>query len=376
MKTIFTLVVLVVFNTLSLKAQINENFESHSSTTTLTNNCWQFVWVGISRQSVVNGANSLEIIPTTSQSNNTQSNISQIATPYINLANGTAISFNYKMGSRLSNNATRTMVVKLQDINGATETIGTVNLTSASNTTLFSFNYTSTSQTVRKLVLDITGNGDGNSYLYLDDLAISSTFNYFFPYACASHPASIILPIKLLSFNAGLVNNKASLQWSVADNETGNYFEVQKSNDGKTFTTIGVVLVSEKNGTENYSFTDTKEIGAEAYYRLQIVNKNASVSQSKTILLKGQAINAASSLAILQNPVESALVLSYTSTVAGKATVNIYSTVGVKMHTMVVNCQSGSNAVSVNLDGKFNSGAYLLEVVNGTDRTVSRFIKR
>jgi hypothetical protein len=334
------------------------------------------VWVSISRQSVVNGANSLAIIPTTSQSNNTQSNISQIATPYINLANGTAISFNYKMGSRLSNNATRTMVIKLQDINGATETIGTINVTAASNTTLFSFNYTSTSQSIRKLVLDITGNGDGNSYLYMDDLVISSTFNYASPYACASNPATIILPVKLLGFNGSLLNNKASLQWSVADNETGNYFDVQKSNDGRTFTTIGVVLVSEKNGTENYSFTDTKEIATEAYYRLRIVNKNGSVSHSKTILLKGQAINAATSLAILQNPVESALVLSYTSAAAGKATVNIYNTAGVKMHTMVANCQAGTNAVTVNLDGKFSSGAYLLEVINGTERTVSRFIKR
>ena len=376
MKTIFTLVVLVVFNTLSLKAQINENFESHSSTTTLTNNCWQFVWVSISRQSVVNGSNSLAIIPTTSQSNNTQSNISQISTPYINLANGTAISFNYKMGSRLSNNATRTMVIKLQDINGATETIGTINVTAASNTTLFSFNYTSTSQSIRKLVLDITGNGDGNSYLYMDDLVISSTFNYASPYACASNPATIILPVKLLGFNGSLLNNKASLQWSVADNETGNYFDVQKSNDGRTFTTIGVVLVSEKNGTENYSFTDTKEIGTEAYYRLTIRNVNGSASQSRIVSLKAQSTKASNGLVILQNPVESALMFTYTSATAGKATVNIYNASGVRMHTMVTNVQPGANTISVSLDGRFNGGVYLLEVINGAERSSTRLIKK
>jgi hypothetical protein len=224
--------------------------------------------------------------------------------------------------------------------------------------------------------LDITGNGDGNSYLYLDDLAISSTFNYFFPYACASHPASIILPIKLLSFNASLVNNKASMQWSVADNETGKYFEVQKSNDGKTFTTIGVVLVSEKNGTENYSFTDTKEIGTEAYYRLTIRNNNGSSTQSRIVSLKAQSTKASNNLVILQNPVESALMFTYTPANTGKVTVNIYNASGVRMHTMVTNVQAGANAISVALDGRFSGGVYLLEVINGAERSSTRLIKK
>jgi hypothetical protein len=376
MKQIFTLLVLAVLSTFSLNAQINETFENYSSIANLTNNCWQFVWVDLSNQNVVTAAKSLRIIPTTSQSNNTQSNISQIVSPYINFSASTSISFNYKMGSRLSNNATRTMVVKLQDLNGTTETIGTIQLNNASNTNLFSFSYTSTTSSIRKLVWEIVGSGDGNSYMHMDDLLINSTYNYTPAYACDSYNSNIILPIKLLSFNGNLVNNKASLQWSVADNETGAYFEVQKSNDGKMFNTVAVVFVSRKNGTENYSFTDTKDLGSEGFYKIKIVNNNGSTSQSRVVLLKSQTSGAANSLVILQNPVESTLMFTYSSATSGKSTVNIYNAMGARMLTTTANFQTGVNAVSINLDGKFISGTYLLEVINGSERSVSKLIKK
>ena len=372
MKTIFTLVVLVVFNTLSLKAQINETFENYSATSDLTNNCWSFTNVTLATTTGINGTKSLRMISADG------TKYTQALTPYIYIVANTSMTFNVKINYNLAGQNWRTLTVRLLGADGTySSVLATLNLNRHSDDNgTFTVTVPFTTTGVFRVSIETTASTENHTHLLLDDMVYGSSYNYSSPYACSSNATPIILPVKLLGFNGSLLNNKASLQWSVADNETGKYFEVQKSNDGRTFTTIGVVLVSEKNGTENYSFTDTKEIATEAYYRLRIVNKNGSVSHSKTILLKGQAINAATSLAILQNPVESALVLSYTSAAAGKATVNIYNTAGVKMHTMVANCQAGTNAVTVNLDGKFSSGAYLLEVINGTERTVSRFIKR
>jgi hypothetical protein len=127
-----------------------------------------------------------------------------------------------------------------------------------------------------------------NTHVIFDNMVYASTYNYTPAYACDSYNSNIILPIKLLSFNGNLVNNKASLQWSVADNETGAYFEVQKSNDGKMFNTVAVVFVSRKIGTENYSFTDTKDLGSEGFYKIKIVNNNGSTSQSRVVLLRAK----------------------------------------------------------------------------------------
>jgi hypothetical protein len=56
---------------------------------------------------------------------------------------------------------------------------------------------------------------------------------------------------------------------------------------------------------------------------------------------------------------------TYSSATSGKSTVNIYNAMGARMLTTTANFQTGVNAVSINLDGKFISGTYLLEVING-----------
>ncbi len=67
---------------------------------------------------------------------------------------------------------------------------------------------------------------------------------------------------------------------------------------------------------------------------------------------------------------------TYTSGASGKSTVNIYNVAGARMLTTVANLQAGTNTVSLNLDGKFTSGTYLLEVINGSERSVSKLIKK
>jgi hypothetical protein len=67
---------------------------------------------------------------------------------------------------------------------------------------------------------------------------------------------------------------------------------------------------------------------------------------------------------------------TYTPANTGKVTVNIYNASGVRMHTMVTNVQAGANAISVALDGRFSGGVYLLEVINGAERSSTRLIKK
>jgi hypothetical protein len=372
MKTIFTLVVLVVFNTLSLKAQINENFENYSATSDLTNNCWSFTNVNLAINQGINGTKSLKMISVDG------TKYTRTLTPYIYIVANTSMTFNVRLSYNLAGQAWRTLTVKLLGADGTySSVLATLHLNRHSDeNSTFTVTVPFSTTGVFRVAIETTASNENNTYMLVDDMVYGSSYNYSSPYACSSQPTPIILPIKLLSFNASLVNNKASMQWSVADNETGKYFEVQKSNDGKTFTTIGVVLVSEKNGTENYSFTDTKEIGTEAYYRLTIRNNNGSSTQSRIVSLKAQSTKASNNLVILQNPVESALMFTYTPANTGKVTVNIYNASGVRMHTMVTNVQAGANAISVALDGRFSGGVYLLEVINGAERSSTRLIKK
>ena len=56
-----------------------------------------------------------------------------------------------------------------------------------------------------------------------------------------------LLPVHLISFQGNMnKNNKVTLNWTVADNEIANNFEVERSFNGRDFTTVGVVFASEK----------------------------------------------------------------------------------------------------------------------------------
>jgi hypothetical protein len=106
------------------------------------------------------------------------------------------------------------------------------------------------------------------------------------------------------------------------------------------------------------------------------VNNNGSTFQSRIVFLKSQTTNATNSLVVLQNPVASTLMFTYTSAATGNARVNIYNVAGAKMLTTVAHFQPGTNTGTVNLDGRFTSGTYLLEVINGSERSVSKLIKK
>jgi hypothetical protein len=372
MKQIFTLLVLAVLNTFSLNAQISEAFENYSSTSNLTNNCWSFLDVDLSTTTGITGSKSLKMISINGDK------YTQVLTPYINIVANTSMTFNVSLSVNLAGQAWRTVTVRLLALDGTySSVLTTLNLDRTSGGgSVHAVTVPFTTAGVFRVSIETNASTENNTFILLDDMVYASTYNYTPGYACGSYPSNVVVPIKLISFNGSLVNNKANLQWSVADNETGAYFEVQKSNDGKLFNTAAVIFVSSKNGVDNYSFTDPKDLGNGAYYKIKILNNNGSTSQSRIVFLKSQTTNATNRLVVLQNPVASTLMFTYTSAASGKATVNIYNVAGANMLTTVAYVPTGTNTVSLNLDGRFTSGTYLLEVINGAERSVSKLIKK
>ncbi|MBD0286291.1 MAG: hypothetical protein ICV79_12825, partial [Flavisolibacter sp.] len=162
-----------------------------------------------------------------------------------------------------------------------------------------------------------------------------------------SSPAST-LPVKLLSYADNIVNNKVHLKWSVAENETGEYFIVEKSADGKQFSNASVVFASGNTGTESYVYNESDELTSDTYYRLKIANKNKSISYSSIVVLKSTKATATNSISVLQNPVHSALTFNYTA--AGENEVNIYTTAGVKVYSTKASMQQGINSISLDVN--------------------------
>lgn len=182
-----------------------------------------------------------------------------------------------------------------------------------------------------------------------------------------------ILPLQLTSFQGNVNNGKANLLWSVAQNETGYSFDLEKSTDGVKFSTDAIIFTTTKGGTENYSYKES--IDQNSYYRLKMTNKDNSISYSKIIRLTANENSLDNNIRVLQNPVGSSLQFSYSTTNDENTTVNVYSGTGVKMLSKQVQSQKGSNTYMLNIDAKMSKGIYLLEVTNGGERSITKFIK-
>jgi hypothetical protein len=186
-------------------------------------------------------------------------------------------------------------------------------------------------------------------------------------------PAQSVLPLRLLNFQGNVNESKANLQWTVAENETGYSFELEKSTDGTHFNTEALIFTTLKTGTENYSYK--KSIEQTSFYRLKMINKDNSVSYSNIIKLSINDNAENSNLKVLQNPVRSSLQFSYNASSTENVTVSVYSGTGTKIFTKQLQSQKGNNTYMLNLDSKMIKGFYLLEIADGNKRSVSRFIK-
>ena len=188
--------------------------------------------------------------------------------------------------------------------------------------------------------------------------------------------AKSTLPVHLISFQGNMnKNNKVTLNWTVADNETANSFEVERSFNGRDFTTVGVVFASEKPGTENYMFYETTSGTDKVMYRLKMIDKHHEVDYSRILIfqLKSASTN---NIKIIGNPVNDKLTFSYTSPSAQMVDVKVYDISGRILLNNKVNSLEGSNVISLPLSSTFKAGMYVVEVNNGTELQSSKFVKQ
>src|SRR5215207_9943106 len=115
MKQFYFAVLAVFLSVQSFAQTINEGFESASSLTDLTNNCWSFVGVSFSTTTGITGTHSLQVIPTTSGGATVggNANTAMIVTPYINFVANTNLAVSIKLSSNLATQAERTVKARL-----------------------------------------------------------------------------------------------------------------------------------------------------------------------------------------------------------------------------------------------------------------------
>jgi hypothetical protein len=182
----------------------------------------------------------------------------------------------------------------------------------------------------------------------------------------------IILPVKLVSFSGSVNKGKAELKWIIAENETAQKFEIQKSTNGTSFTTAAIISGTQKSGDEIYGFSENVS-SDKVFYRLKMWDTDSKAEYSRTLAFNSNP-GMERSLQVLTNPVREKLVISFSNDISEIAQLHIYDNSGRMVQKQNLNAVQGVNTTTVGLNSNYRSGLYIVELVTGNSKLTQKII--
>ncbi|WP_460893141.1 T9SS type A sorting domain-containing protein [Rufibacter soli] len=203
-------------------------------------------------------------------------------------------------------------------------------------------------------------NAETKDILAIDDLVINGF-----------DPAAVPLPVTLTSFTSKNRDGKVELAWTTASEKDNDYFQVERSTDGKAFHAIGRV---KGNGTSsiqrNYAFTDNSALSGTSYYRLKQVDFDGKSELSKVIANTLGKLNAAATLQVGPNPFQQQLAFTLKTATETEAVVELRNMQGKVYYQGIKTITPDASQVGINTSS-LPQGIYILSV-SGSDFLLSQ----
>jgi hypothetical protein len=182
----------------------------------------------------------------------------------------------------------------------------------------------------------------GCSFEYLMDIPLAVNWNYFYAYLSDKVPV---------------------LNWS-ADYDEGTLFEIQRSYNGRNFTSIKQIPSQVGRSEHIYSDLSVNTSGGIAYYRILAIELNGSTkfTQIRNVKFNGKP----GSLHIFPNPFVNNFVMDYTAKEKQELIIKIFNAAGQQKLLKKVSVHDGSNRIEINEAANFSKGVYIVQISDGT----------
>jgi hypothetical protein len=189
------------------------------------------------------------------------------------------------------------------------------------------------------------------------------------------------LPLDFTGIDAVWNSNDAVVNWEVAREMNNEYFSIERSFDGKTFTQAGTIRsIGNHEEAAKYNYIDKGVRGNtidKVAYRIKQVDNNGKSTTSKIVFLinKGKSNNAY----IYPNPVTASKTFSFVyennDNGSGDLVINILDAHGKLVYTTTMPIVKGKNETGIKVSA-LAAGAYFLKYenenlnINGTIRLI------
>ncbi len=189
------------------------------------------------------------------------------------------------------------------------------------------------------------------------------------------------LPVSLLYFKGAAENCTVLLNWATASEQNAKSFRVERSADGKTWGSLGIVAAAGNSVTvRNYQFTDSKPKRTN-YYRLvqaDFDGQTAVYGLAQSVETQGcfdETTNGVTNLYPNPNNTEEVTVKFYTDRGDEEAAIEIYDVLGQQMSAMKLPITNGVNLVNMDISD-LASGTYLIKIVGAGWYSVAQKLVR
>ena len=206
-----------------------------------------------------------------------------------------------------------------------------------------------------------TGGSANTSGTIISDV----NFTDFSQFAIAN--ASAVVPVKFVSFNALLVNDKTKLTWQVANEINIASYEVEKAVSANNFVAISQQAAT---GSNLYTSMDELPITGTNLYRIKAIEKDGHVLYSITVkVTKGKANQM--DLQVMPNPVkDKQLNIKLVGYEKGNYSFILYNASGILVYSKQQTVSTGSTIFTFNLPTALTKGIYQLVVTDGSTKIV------
>ncbi len=194
------------------------------------------------------------------------------------------------------------------------------------------------------------------------------------------HTGNFTLPVTLVNFRGEQSGSINKLIWSTSTETNNKGFELERSSDGRNFSSITFVASKAENGnsnsTLNYNYNDVRPLAGNNYYRLKQVDKDGKTSLSNVVLLSSKVADITLS-SVYPNPATRALNLVITSPRVEKVTIIVTDLTGKVLIQRATQLVIGDNQEFFSVQ-QLAAGTYFIKAVcaNGCETAVQRFIKQ
>jgi hypothetical protein len=185
-----------------------------------------------------------------------------------------------------------------------------------------------------------------------------------------------ILPLKMLEFTAALKERKVELKWVTTAEQNVSHFEVERSLDGVSFSTAGIVFASDKaEGLNYYAMIDVpgEQVANVIYYRVRSVDIDGKSQLSETRVIR-MTSQSALTLQTYPNPVKSELYITVPQAWQNKQVQ--YELYGANGLVVVRKITIGNNPNESLQVGTQAPGFYILKATCGNQTAQQKIIKQ